>query len=304
MRAERADRVHVGLNTMNGRIDVRLVTCAHVIVPDPDLPLFATGLRRKGVRVDVADWRDPNVDWSAATVTVIRSPWDYISAYDEFIAWIRSTGAQTGLWNPPALLEWNTHKAYLLDLGERGAPVVPTVVLLAQSAAALAGIADAQGWNSVVVKPAVGSGAGGAGKFEVGDPRGQDHLDALLATGDALVQPYVAGIEAEGEVSVILFDGEVSHAIRKVPTGGDYRVQEQWGGRNELLEPSAALTELATRVCSVLPAPTLYARVDLVRLGSGWHVIEVEVTEPSLFLDYASPDANDRLVTATIARLA
>ena len=58
---------------------------------------------------------------------------------------------------------------------------MPTILLLRESAAALDGICDAQGWNTVVVKPAVGIGAIGSGRFDVGDPAGQAHLDALLA---------------------------------------------------------------------------------------------------------------------------
>ena len=127
-------------------------------------------------------------------------------------------------------MRWNTHKAYLLDLHERGAPVVPTVVLLGGSAASLDGICDAQGWNSVVVKPAVASGGKGARRAEVGDADAQAHLDDLLAQGDVLVQQFVPAIEHEGEWSVVLVDGRVAHALRKRPAAGDYRVQEEWGG--------------------------------------------------------------------------
>src|SRR5262249_1597932 len=154
--------------------------------------------------VDVCDWRDPEVDWSAARVTVLRSPWDYIDHLDEFLAWATRVDAVSELWNPLELVRWNTHKAYLLDLHERGAPIVPTVVLLGGSSAALDGICDAQGWNAVVVKPAVASGAKGAHRAEVGDAAAQQHLDDLLVQGDVLVQQFVPAIEAEGEWSVIL----------------------------------------------------------------------------------------------------
>ena len=85
-------------------------------------------------------------------------------------------------------------------------------------------------------------------------PRAQAHLDDLLAAGDALVQQYVPAIESEGEWSVVLVDGVVAHALRKRPAAGDYRVQEEWGGSTERVEPGAGLAELATRVCEVLPA--------------------------------------------------
>src|SRR5258708_2245852 len=227
-----------------------------------------------GARVEVADWRDSTVDWSNAAVTMLRSPWDYVYHLREFLGWAERVSTVSELWNPFELVRWNTHKSYLLELHARGAPIVPTVVLVAGSAASLDAICDAQGWNAVVVKPAIASGGDGARRGEVGDPTLQAHLDALLAAGEVLVQPYVPAVERDGEISVVLFDGRFSHALRKRPAPGDYRVQEHHGGTTELVDPNPGLIELAERVCGVLPTPTLYARIDLVSLGDQWHLIE------------------------------
>ena len=233
---------------------------------------------------------------------MLRSPWDYVHHLDEFLDWAQRVNAASDLWNPYELVRWNTHKSYLLDLQARGAPIVPTVVLLAGSAASLDGICDAQGWNGVVVKPAIASGGDGARRGEVGDAALQAHLDTLLAGGDVLVQPYASAVEHEGELSVVLFDGRFSHALRKRPAAGEYRVQEHWGGTTELVDPSPGVVELAERVCGVLPTPTLYARIDLVSLNGRWHVIEAEVTEPSLWLDLAPVTATHRLADELAAR--
>jgi glutathione synthase/RimK-type ligase-like ATP-grasp enzyme len=278
------------------------VTCAALPAPDPDTPLLAAALRDAGYAVDVRDWRDPAVDWADARMTVLRSPWDYIDHLDAFLDWAAHVDSVSALWNPLALVRWNTHKAYLLDLHARGAPIVPTVVLLGGSAASLDGLCDAQGWNAAVVKPAVASGGKGAYRADVGDADAQRHLDELLETGDVVVQQYVPAIEDEGEWSVVLVDGVVAHGLRKRPAPGDYRVHEEWGGRTELVEPSAGLAELATRVCAILSAPALYARIDIVSIGGSWHVMEVEATEPSLWLDHA-PGTTRLLADAIGARL-
>jgi hypothetical protein len=57
-------------------------------------------------------------------------------------------------------------------------------------------------------------------------------------------------------------------------------------------------------VVGVLPTPTLYARIDLVSIAEQWHVIEAEVTEPSLWLDLAPPAATNRLADALLSRVA
>src|SRR5262249_46106481 len=204
-------------------------------------------------------WEEAAVEWSAARVTVLRSPWDYIDHLDEFLGWAERVSAVSALWNPLDVVRWNTHKAYLLDLEARGAPIVPTVVLVGGSAASLAGICDARGWNAVVVKPAVASGGKGARRGDVGGLEAQSHLDALLAQGDVLVQLFVPAVEDEGEWSVVLIDGRVAHGVRKLPAAGDFRVQYEWGGSSTVATPSESLVQLATRVYDVLPARALYA---------------------------------------------
>jgi glutathione synthase/RimK-type ligase-like ATP-grasp enzyme len=180
---------------------------------------------------------------------------------------------------------------------------VPTVVLLHESAASLDGICDAQGWNTVVVKPAVGIGGEHAGRFDVGDTAGQTHLDELLARGDVIVQPYLASVERDGELSIVCFDGVPSHSVRKRPRAGEYRVQEQYGGTNDLVDAPTGAAALAARVCNVLPARPCYARIDLLGGSADWQIVEVEATEPSLFLDLAGDRAVDAMVRAITARL-
>lgn len=282
---------------------VHLVTCREPVVPDVDLELVAGALADRGVDARAVVWDDPGVDWASAPLTVVRSTWDYPDRLEGFRRWIDTVASQSRLWNPAPVLHWNTHKSYLLSLQARGAPIVPTVLLPQGSAAALDGILDAQGWNSTVVKPAVGVGAIGAGRYEVGDPAGQEHLDALLARGDVLVQPFANGITRSGELAVILLDGEVTHAVRKRPAPGDFRVQEDYGGRNESIDPPTVAAELARRVVQVLPEAVLYARIDLVEHHGAWHVLEAEVLEPSLWLDLAPPAALDRFADAIVRRL-
>lgn len=284
--------------------DVRLVTCTPIPADDPDTPRIGSGLRARGATVDLVDWHDPAIDWADGRMTLLRSPWDYVDQLPAFLEWAAHVATVSALWNPIALVRWNTHKSYLLELQSAGAPVVPTVMLTRHGAAALDGIADAQGWNTVVVKPAVGVGAQGVGRFEVGDRQGQKHLDALLAGGDVLVQPYAPSIEHEGELSIMLVDGRVTHGIRKRPAAGEYRIHEQYGGRFEQLDPAPGVVALAERICAALPAPALYARVDLLEIAGSWHVVEVEVTEPRLFLEFAPAEATQRLVAAVMARLA
>jgi glutathione synthase/RimK-type ligase-like ATP-grasp enzyme len=232
---------------------------------------------------------------------VVRSPWDYIDHLDEFRAWIDRVAAAGTLWNPPPVLHWNLHKQYLLELQAAGAPIVPTVLLPRAAAASFDGLLDAQGWNAAVVKPAVSVGAIGAGRFDVGDAAGQAHLDGLLGSGDVLVQQYVPSVEHDGEVSVVLLDGEVTHAVRKRPAPGDYRIHPQYGGTATPIELTAGLVALTERLVRHAPGPVLYARADLVDVGETYAVMELEVVEPRLWLD--GPGLVERFADAVLRRL-
>jgi hypothetical protein len=97
------------------------------------------------------------------------------------------------------------------------------------------------------------------------------------------------GILTEGEYSLFFFGGKFSHAIVKRPAAGDFRVQEQFGGRETAWDATAEARALAVAALAGAPAPPVYARVDMVGDASGTlHIMELELIEPSLFLHHAS----------------
>ncbi|MGH8977002.1 MAG: hypothetical protein ACRDV7_02915 [Acidimicrobiia bacterium] len=44
--------------------------------------------------------------------------------------------------------------------------------------------------------------------------------------------------------------------------------------------------------------------MDVISIGGPWHVVEVEATEPRLYLEHAPVAATEALVDAVITRLA
>jgi glutathione synthase/RimK-type ligase-like ATP-grasp enzyme len=171
--------------------------------------------------------------------------------------------------------------------------VVPTRIVARGDGAdpVLAGYADD---DVVVIKPAVSAGALDTERLAAGSPRAAAHLERLAAEGDVLVQPFLPQVH-QGEISLVHFDGRFSHAVRKVPAAGDYRVHEYYGGTTRRHRPSTAELRLAEQVLAAAPAPTAYARIDLVA-GSGSDgplVMEAELIDPELFLRH-EPKAAQR----------
>jgi glutathione synthase/RimK-type ligase-like ATP-grasp enzyme len=282
---------------------IALATARDLPASDQDDDLLVAALARRDVPSQKVAW-DDDVDWAGFAAVIVRSTWDYTARRDEFVAWAHRIAATTALHNPADVIEWNTHKGYLIELEERGAPIVPTAWLGAGDRVPLADLLAARGWDRAVVKPAVGAGSEGLLLVEPHTvDLAQHHLDAMLARGDAMVQPFLASVTDPGELSVIVVDGEVTHAVRKRPAPGDIRIQVEFGGVYTREQPDADTVALARWVVESTGHDLLYARVDLLEGDDGTpQLAELEVTEPSLYLQHA-PDAADRLADAIVQRI-
>jgi len=285
-------------------VDISLATATQHEHTDQDDGPLLEALAAAGHRARLVAWDDPDHRWADADAVVVRTAWDYHKRREAFVGWAHRVGGETVLHNPAEVLRWNTHKGYLLELEERGAPLVPTAWLATGDAVELSDLARARGWGEVVIKPAIGAGGAGVRRLDPERADAQAALDALVATGDVLVQPFLPTVATEGELSVVLLDGAVSHAVRKRPPDGGFRVQPAHGGSCEVVQRvPAEAAALARWVVEVTGHDLLYARVDLVRDEVGaWQLAELEATEPGLYL-HLVPEAAPRLVAALEARL-
>jgi glutathione synthase/RimK-type ligase-like ATP-grasp enzyme len=269
--------------------------------PDPEIHLLVAALEERSLDVAIRPW-DDSTPWAAVPLVVVRSPWDYSNAYEEFLSWARRVATVTRLINPLEVLEWNSHKSYLLDLASAGVSTVVTT-LVRRGASDLEQARALSAYpGEIVIKPAVSVGAIGALRAASDSPNATAHLASLASAGDALVQPLAAAVLDGGESSLIYFGGQFSHAIRKLPAAGDYRVQEHLGGRVIPHEPTDNEFAVAAATLAAAPAPTAYARVDLVQVCGSAAVMELEAIEPQLFLDH-HPDAAARFATRIVSLL-
>lgn len=276
--------------------DLVLATGATMPKPDLESHLLLEILERRGVSARLVPW-DSTYDWAATDVVVIRSPWDYFERLDEFLYWAEEVESVTRLANPTTVVRWNTHKRYLLDLAAADVAIVPTQ-LLSQGTVDVTMELLPEG--EIVVKPAVSVGAIGALRSRSDDPRATTHIVELARNGDVLVQPFIPSVLDSGETSLMFAGGRLSHAVRKVPAPGDYRVQDHHGGTVKPHQATPDEIALAAAALAVAPSSTTYARVDLVSTARGPVVMELELVEPALFLD-ADPLAAENFVDAFLS---
>jgi glutathione synthase/RimK-type ligase-like ATP-grasp enzyme len=190
------------------------------------------------------------------------------------------------LINPPDLLRWNGDKAYLAELADRGVPTVPTVVVEQCCDEDLEEARRRFDAEWLVIKPPISASAHGTHRVGPNDDLPSDSRGKPM-----ILQPLIQEIATTGEFSLMLFDGEFSHAVVKRPKEGDFRVQEYHGGVTlPCAAPPAGAVRLAQDALAAAPTKATYARVDIVPDDQGTlRIMELELIEPSLFLDH-SPD--------------
>jgi len=261
-------------------LQVALATAAQLPDLDEDGAALLEALDAEGVQAAPVVW-DSGADWAAYDLVVVRSTWDYDRRREQFLAWAAASVPR--LANPADVLAWNTDKTYLQALASAGVPVVETTWLVP-------GDVFTPPAGPYVVKPTVSAGARDTAAYD-GGADATAHVQRLLAAGrPVMVQPYLPQVDVLGETSVLCFEGEVSHAASKSAL-----LQVGAGVRNDIdsrafvtpAEPTRAQVDLAKAALAVVGQPLLYARVDLVPGPEGPLLLELELTEPSLFLRHA-----------------
>lgn len=256
-------------------------------------------LRARGVEVVPAVWTAPLPPGLDALV--MRTPWDWYERRARFRAFLeRLATLDVPVFNEPRVMAAFADKMYLPRLAARGVAIVPTEVLTPAQLPEVPARLARLGWPRAVLKPAFTANAVGAHVFDAHEAGGV--VARLGATEEPhLLQPFVAGI-AEGELSFVFVDDEFSHAVRKTPPPGEWRVQHDYGGVEARFEPKPGWVAEAARMLALAAPGQLYARVDCVLLDGALHLMELEVVEPQLFFTLA-PDAAVRFADALLARL-
>jgi glutathione synthase/RimK-type ligase-like ATP-grasp enzyme len=280
---------------------IAIATCAGYADLKVDDGLLREELAALGVVSEMVVWDPDGRDLDGFDACVVRSTWDYHERHDEFLAWVRRVEAAMPLWNDAKTIAWNSDKRYLRELAAAGVPTVPTIWVERDSGTDLDEVLRGEGWDEAVVKPVVDLGARNLQRARAG--AGSTALEAVLQRQHAMVQPFLPSLQDQGELSLIYIAGQFSHAVRKRPAEGDFRVQSLWGGTFAPAQPETAHLEIANRALSQVEPTPLYARVDLVNdLNGDPCLIELELIEPNLYLT-SYPPAAGALADAVANRL-
>ncbi|WP_299229464.1 hypothetical protein [uncultured Psychroserpens sp.] len=230
-------------------------------------------------------WDDHLFDWSTTKSVLFRTTWDYFDRFKEFSIWLENISKQTTLLNSEALIRWNIDKHYLLDLHEKGIHIAESHFIEQGAQVTLAQLHHILDWKDTVLKPCISGAARHTYKLDLENLNSHESIFQKLISNEAMMlQPFQHNIITKGEISMMVFNGQYTHAILKKAKAGDFRVQDDFGGSIHNYKPSdeeVAFAEACVKACIELP---IYARVDVFEDNNGAIALsELELIEPELW---------------------
>ncbi|TDR22624.1 hypothetical protein [Marinicella litoralis] len=285
-----------------------IITCEKLPNGVKDDQIFFRALVSMGIEVDLCVW-DSQIDWSQYEACVLRSVWDYHEKTEAFTQWLTETSKVTQLINTKDMVLWNQNKYYLAELEQFGITIAPTTWIKKEQDFDLVHWCEAQSATKFFLKPVVGADSSGTFRFQKSNEeinQANNHLQQWLPKVDMMLQPYFNSVETFGETSAIYFGGSLSHAVRKIPVSGDYRVQDTFGAKDIPYTLNAAEMVLAKACLAYLNekfGEVHYARFDFLHDQEGTVFLnEAELIEPSLFFNHM-PSAADNLAQVIYQQL-
>ncbi|MFC3194001.1 RimK family alpha-L-glutamate ligase [Marinicella sediminis] len=261
-----------------------------------DAPLFSA-LDEMGFEISHHIWNQP-VNWAEFDACLIRTIWDYHDHPQQFAQWLTTVSEQTRLINDCQVVRWNLIKSYLQDLSDFGVTIAPTYWLKNQHDTNWQSWCQDNPASMYFLKPAVGANSAGTLHFKLtedGLDKVNKHLQEWLPKGTMMLQPYFQQVETFGETSAIYFAGNFSHAVRKIPVKGDYRVQDTFGATDvnyQMTPGEMALSKACLQYLDMTFGTPAYARFDFLHDSTGGiYLNEAELIEPSLFFNHGGKKA-------------
>lgn len=285
-----------------------LATCEDWPALPENLKPLVNCLEQLGIVVKIAPWQSAlNADlvWPICA-------WDYATHKEQFTQWLNQLEKEgISTVNPIALMRWNMHKTYLQDLSQSGVSVIPTQFFVQPDESQLRAWTRQDNYDLTisrleknteeikpsllkevagscfVLKPAVGQSGKAVIKWSVDEPM----PDLAVYQQGLIIQPYIPAIEQYGETSMIFFNGQFSHAVKRQPPHGEWRANSAYGVQVFAIRPSQKALQAAQKVVDYLQTmvpsqkPPVYARIDGIDAIDDDKFIlnECELIEPALY---------------------
>ena len=277
-----------------------ITTCAQWPDVSTSDQLFVEALTKRGFSVESAPWNGDQAQFHKADIVVLRSNWDYHLDPGNFVQWLDEVAKQKTIFNKPSLVKWNLNKKYIFELMDAGVRIPKTYVVKAEHKPISEKLVSL-GWELAVIKPLVGASGHNVEIINCSEKGDLARKVSTFLNENIMLQEFIPEIK-NGEISAVFFNGTFSHAVLKKPAPGDFRSNGQHNATRESVYIQENILKQVANVLTTLPETPLYARVDVVLRGDKAIIMELELNEPHLFLDFDS-QASERFADALVSRL-
>lgn len=263
------------------------------------LPFF----ENKDIEVKSVIW-DSNSNLNSLELLVIRSCWDYHLKITEFIKWLNFIeNSNIKVLNPISVIKDNLDKKYLLALQKKSVLIPKTVLIEARELKNLKNILKENNFDNIVLKPTISASADNTFLTPIKNLKlFETEIEKIVKNSSLLVQEFIPEIQTQGELSLVFFNKKYSHAVIKRPTKDDFRVQEKYGGKTSSITLEPHIIKQAESILNTYEHELLYARVDGIIREQKFYLMELELIEPDLFLEYYNK-APEKFFKAIMANL-
>lgn len=285
-------------NEVSMKYDIAILTCDQLENPDSlnwhtlqslyEDEMLIHALQQTQLKVCRVSWSNPNFDWHNTRAVLFKSTWDYYYQFKQFSAWLGQIKQHTIMINPVEIIEWNLNKKYLIDLENKGIRIVDSIIIEQGKNVALDSFFQQFNTSDFVVKPLISGSARHTFKVTHNNiTNTQLQFNQLIQHEGFIAQPFQQSIMSHGEISLMVIDGQFTHAVLKKSRAGDFRVQDEHGGTVHPYFASAEEIKFAEQTIAACNPKPMYARVDLIRNNKDQLVLmELELIEPELFFRF------------------
>ena len=257
--------------------------------------LLLNALEKYKLKVCRRNWADKKFDFSKCRYAIFRTTWDYFDRFNEFFSWIEKTKKHTKFINSADIINWNIDKHYLKDLKNKNINIAKTEFIEKNTKISLIELLDRFRFKKAIIKPAISGAARHTYLVNKNNYKDYENIfQKLLKSECMLFQEYMFNI-IEGEISLIMIRNEFTHAVKKTAKKGDFRVQDDHGGKVEIYNPNKNEINFAKECLKALPFSPLYSRIDIIYDNNiKPSLAEIELIEPELWFRN-NPSAADKL---------
>lgn len=254
-------------------------------------------LNELNIETKVFIWDELNESDSNEIITfdlvLIRTIWDYYKKTDrflEFLAFLEKS--EITVLNPIDIVKWNLDKRYLMELQNEGFDIIPTIFNFGEKGSFEEAID--KGWRKMILKPMISAGSYHTFVIDLNEKERFEFLVADHYTNQPfMLQEFIPEI-AQGEISTITLTNpslpegqDFSYSVTKVPKKGDYRVQVDYGGIYSIGDVDPEIKAISEKITSRFEGRLLYQRLDGLWRNGKFLIMEIELIEPDLYLNYS-----------------